>query len=148
MISASVLFPIGGTGWISHVSFILFGLLQIRLGYFLLSVAYRLSPLHPLYAFPGPALARATYLYEMYFDLIKGGKYTHEIKRLHDIYGPLIRVNPGGLHCNDPYFVDEVYAGGTRKRNKAFLHINSLVGPYEPPTAPLPPYSRGPGLPK
>lgn len=130
MIATSVLFPIGdGTDWKSHLSIVLLGLLQLWLGYFLLSVAYRLSPLHPLYAFPGPALARATYLYEMYFDLIKGGKYTHEIKRLHEVYGPIICINPAGLHCNDPHFIDEVYAGGNRKRNKASLDTTHLVGP-------------------
>lgn len=103
----------------------------IWLASFLLKVTYRLSPLHPLYAFPGPRFAKATYLYEIYFDLVKGGLYTQEIQRLHNVYGPFIQINPDGLHCNDPYFVDEIYAGGgNRKRNKPFLQVRFLVGAY------------------
>lgn len=57
------------------------------LSYRVLLVLYRLSPVHPLHKFPGPKLAAASYLYELWFDLIKGGQYTFEIKRLHDTYG-------------------------------------------------------------
>ncbi|KAJ4420518.1 hypothetical protein N0V82_004291 [Gnomoniopsis sp. IMI 355080] len=103
-------------------------LVEIWLAAFFLKVAYRISPLHPLYQIPGPLLAKATYFYEVYFDLIKGGQYTQEIQRLHDIYGPLIQINPEGLHSNDPRFIDEVYSGGTRKRNKPFLYLKFLVG--------------------
>lgn len=112
----------------SLASTILFLLLEVWLASFLLKILYRASPLHPLCRFPGPFLARTTYLYEVYFDLIKGGRYTKEIQRLHAIHGPLIRINPDGLHSNDPYFVDEIYAGGNRKRNKPFLHVKFLVG--------------------
>lgn len=48
---------------------------------------YNVSPLHPLYEIPGPKLAAASYLYEFYFDFIQYGRYTHEINRLHEIYG-------------------------------------------------------------
>lgn len=60
------------------------------LSYHALLAVYRLSPFHPLHKFPGPKLAAASYFYEIWFDLIKGGQYTFEIKRLHDIYGNLI----------------------------------------------------------
>lgn len=66
-------------------------LLCVVLSYHVLLALYRLSPLHPLYKFPGPRLAAASYLYEVWFDLIKGGQYTFEIKRLHDIYGKSTR---------------------------------------------------------
>lgn len=103
-------------------------LVEFWLAAFFLKVAYRISPLHPLHHIPGPLLAKATYLYEVYFDLIKGGQYTQEIQRLHDIYGPLVQINPEGLHSNDPHFIDEVYSGGIRKRNKPFLYLKFLVG--------------------
>lgn len=103
-------------------------LLEFWLATFFLKVAYGLLPLHPLYQIPGPTLAKATYLYEIYFNLIKGGQYTTEVQRLHKSYGPLIRMNPDGLHSNDPNFIDEVYTGGHGKREKPFLHVKFLVG--------------------
>jgi len=51
-----------------------------------LKALYRIT-LHPLAKFPGPILAALTYKYEFYFDGIKGGQYTKEIARLHQIYG-------------------------------------------------------------
>ncbi|KAJ8131833.1 hypothetical protein O1611_g1790 [Lasiodiplodia mahajangana] len=82
-----------------------------------LLIIYR-STLHPLSKFPGPKLATCSYLYEFWFDIVQNGRYTHEIARLHKIYGPIIRINPDELHCDDASFVDEVYASGKRKRNK------------------------------
>jgi len=48
---------------------------------------YNISPFHPLYRFPGPKLAAASRLYDMWFDLVKQGKFNHEIQRLHELYG-------------------------------------------------------------
>lgn len=114
--------------WKSRVFLVFAHLLGVWLGYTLLVVTYRISPWHPLYKFPGPRLARATCLYEMYFDLYQGGQYAHQIRKLHELHGPLVRINPDGLDCSDPYFIDEVYAGGSRKRNKAPLHVKHLLG--------------------
>lgn len=126
----NVLFSDGEANWVSRAYPLFFVLLELWLGYLVLLVSYRISPLHPLHSFPGPLIARATYLYEAYFDLYKGGQYTHQIKKLHERYGPLIRINPGALHCNDPHFVDEVYAGAGRKRNKSSFQVRHLMGPY------------------
>lgn len=48
---------------------------------------YNISPFHPLYRFPGPRIASASYLYEAYYDWILVGRYGKEIKRMHDKYG-------------------------------------------------------------
>lgn len=48
---------------------------------------YNISPFHPLYRFPGPRMASASYLYEGYYDWILVGRYGKEIKRMHDKYG-------------------------------------------------------------
>ncbi|KAJ5578592.1 uncharacterized protein N7459_007556 [Penicillium hispanicum] len=90
---------------------------------------YNISPLHPLSKFPGPKLAAATFLYEGWFDLIRGGRYTHEIKRLHETYGPVVRINPEELHFNDIAFVDEIYAARGRKRDKQKHFLNFVAGP-------------------
>jgi hypothetical protein len=51
-----------------------------------ITVAYRLF-FSPIAKFPGPKLAAATGLYELYFNFCKNGKYVFEIERLHNIYG-------------------------------------------------------------
>lgn len=62
-------------------------LVLLWIGYYVTRAIYNISPLHPLSQFPGPKFAAATFLYEVWFDLVLGGRYTHEISRLHEIYG-------------------------------------------------------------
>ncbi|KAL6788177.1 cytochrome P450 [Trichoderma sp. SZMC 28012] len=93
--------------------------------YKLLRAIYNIT-LHPLAGFPGPVLAGASYWYEGYFDLILWGRYTSEIARMHEKYGPIVRINPDELHCSDPHFIDEIFAIGTRKRNKPAHQLRSL----------------------
>lgn len=57
------------------------------LAYHVLRAAWNVSPMHPLSRIPGPKLAAATYLPEFYYDVVKFGRYTNQIKKLHDIYG-------------------------------------------------------------
>ncbi|CAO2652154.1 Nn.00g004370.m01.CDS01 [Neocucurbitaria sp. VM-36] len=71
-------------------------------------VFYRLY-LHPLARFPGPRIAAVTSWYEAYFEIVLKGRYSRQISKLHDQYGPIIRVTPNELHIRDPRFYDEVY---------------------------------------
>ncbi|KAF9875010.1 trichodiene oxygenase [Colletotrichum karsti] len=87
--------------------------------YYVLYLIYNVSPFHPLSKFPGPKIAAASYLYEFWFDMIKGGRYTMKIKEMHEIYGPIVRISPDELHCADPNFIDEIYATGKRKRDRS-----------------------------
>ena len=43
--------------------------------------------LSPLARFPGSKLAAASFWYEFYYDVIKRGKYTWEIGRMHQQFG-------------------------------------------------------------
>lgn len=81
--------------------------------------------LHPLSKFPGPLLASLTHKYEFYYDGIKDGQYSKHIVELHKVYGPIVRIGPNELHCNDPAFVDQVYAGGRRRTNKTLMYESS-----------------------
>lgn len=86
---------------------------------------YNISPFHPLYRFPGPRIAALSYVYEAYYDWWLRGRYGRVIARMHDQYGPVVRINPDELHCNDPDFTDEIYAGPGRVRDKWQHQLNT-----------------------
>ncbi|KAK8116211.1 cytochrome P450 [Apiospora sp. TS-2023a] len=54
---------------------------------------------HPLAAYPGPWLARATRLYHAYYDI--KGVSVWKVKDWHEKYGPVVRVAPDELSYTD-----------------------------------------------
>lgn len=72
-----------------HNAVRLFGL---WFGYRVFLALYNVSPFHPLYKFPGPRLAAASFLYEAWYDLVKVGRYSREIKAMHDKYGMCLEM--------------------------------------------------------
>ncbi|KAG4032396.1 hypothetical protein MFRU_007g02990 [Monilinia fructicola] len=78
---------------------------------------------HPLRYVPGPQLAAATYFLEFWYDVVLFGRYTKRIEQMHEQYGPIVRISPNEVHCNDSNFIDEVYAIGTRKRDKPIHQV-------------------------
>ncbi|KAF4539343.1 Cytochrome p450 [Lasiodiplodia theobromae] len=75
---------------------------------------YRLF-FHPIAKFPGPKLAGLTYWYETYHDFVRFGEYTETLSKLHDKYGPIIRINPDELHVRDPKFIDTLYSWNSKR---------------------------------
>jgi hypothetical protein len=57
---------------------------------------YRISPFHPLYAYPGPLLARISRFYTMYSTL--DGHQHVATQALHARYGTVVRTGPNHLH--------------------------------------------------
>lgn len=66
----------------------------------LTTVGYRLSPWHPLAAYPGPIMWRVTSMILTYVSL-KGKRYL-ALDRLHAKYGPFVRIGPNTLSLNTP----------------------------------------------
>lgn len=113
----------------------LYSIFSVLLIYVTYVILYRLF-LSPLAKFPGPRLAAVTGFYETYFDIVKGGKFTWEINRLHQKYGSVVRVSPVELHVDDPDFYDILYSGPTQKRNKDpwFTYIGLPKSVFSTPT--------------
>ncbi|KAF2866147.1 cytochrome P450 [Massariosphaeria phaeospora] len=85
-------------------------------------VFYRLF-LSPLAKFPGPKIAAATGYYEFYHDYFRHGQYVFEIKKMHDKYGPIVRINPDELSVHDPDFYNELYVAGSVRRTENYDHF-------------------------
>ncbi|KAL4909127.1 hypothetical protein BDW74DRAFT_165739 [Aspergillus multicolor] len=83
---------------------------------------------HPLRHIPGPWLAAATYIPEFYYDIVLGGRYTRQIQQMHKKYGPIVRISPHELHCNDHRFINEIYASGNKKRDKPAHQVTGSAG--------------------
>ncbi|KAK1513005.1 cytochrome P450 [Colletotrichum tamarilloi] len=101
-------------------------------------VIYRLF-FSPLARFPGPKLAALTFGYEFYYDFFKdgGGRYWAEINRMHDVSGPIVRINPWEVHIRDPEFAEAFKI--SRKTSRPWWYYRSngppnsvlQAGPHE-----------------
>ncbi|KAK7043993.1 hypothetical protein VNI00_008161 [Paramarasmius palmivorus] len=69
---------------------------------------YRLW-LHPLRKFPGPALAAVSGMYRAYYTTFGKGGWVDHVERLHEQYGPVVRVTPWELHFINPDAFDEIH---------------------------------------
>ncbi|KAF7113807.1 hypothetical protein CNMCM5793_004862 [Aspergillus hiratsukae] len=85
--------------------------------------------LSPIARFPGPKLAALTNLYEFYWDTICCGQMTFQIGRLHEKYGPIVRISPTELHVSDPEYYEVIYSRDS-PRNKYEYYQRTLNAPF------------------
>ncbi|KAL5338820.1 putative cytochrome P450 [Aspergillus crustosus] len=85
-------------------------------------VVYRLY-FHPLARFPGPKIAAATGWFEFYHEVIRGGMYVHVIKKMHEDYGPIIRINPWEIVINDGDYYNTVYVASNTRRTEKWTSL-------------------------
>ncbi|KAL9035980.1 MAG: hypothetical protein Q9180_004564 [Flavoplaca navasiana] len=83
---------------------------------------YRLL-LSPIAGFPGPKIAALTGWYEFYHDYWCLGTYVFQIEKMHQDYGPIVRINPYELSIHDPAFYSTVYVTGSQRRTENYSHF-------------------------
>ncbi|KAF5355589.1 hypothetical protein D9757_012820 [Collybiopsis confluens] len=98
-------------------------LVSLVLVYFSGSILYRLF-LHPLHKYPGPILAVFSGGYQAYFNQIRGGEW---IERLHNVYGPIVRVGPNKLHFNSPQAFHDIYTNGHSLRKDPGMYTHGVA---------------------
>ncbi|KIW50904.1 hypothetical protein PV05_09681 [Exophiala xenobiotica] len=93
-------------------SFIFSLLLLLPIVAFVLRALYRIT-LHPLARFPGPKLAAVTNVYAVSYDLSPNDSLVKHLRKLHDQYGPIVRVRPNELHIFDWEAYRTVFRAGS-----------------------------------
>ncbi|KAI9673869.1 MAG: hypothetical protein M1817_002075 [Caeruleum heppii] len=93
-------------------------LLITIVGYLGAGAIYRLY-FSPVAKFPGPKLAALTLWYEFYHDVVRRGQYIFEVRKMHEKYGPIVRINPYEVSIDDIDFYDELFTySRTAKRDR------------------------------
>lgn len=88
---------------------ILWGMVIVLIGLYSIGLGvYRLY-FSPIAKFPGPKLAALTFWYEFYFDVIKQGRYTWQLARLHDQYGRYVQRLISMLTLSRPNYQDQSF---------------------------------------
>lgn len=80
---------------------LIFGVAAVWIVYWVCCVVYNVW-FHPLAKFPGPWWAGASSLPEMYFDVVRGGRYFKQIEQMHERYGEyFLPLSPTpSSHCH------------------------------------------------
>lgn len=95
------------------------GIVFVLLFYGTALTVYRLY-FSPLAGFPGPKLAAATEWYEFYYQLVRDGQWGNKVKKLHEKYGPIVRISPWELSIRDSDFYYELYVAGSTRRTDSW----------------------------
>jgi cytochrome P450 len=108
-------------------------------------ILYNVSPFHPLAIYPGPLAWRATRI--PWVMALQRGQLHHELKRIHDTYGPTARIAPNELSYTQPEAWRDIYVANPKlnepssaqlfRRNSVWFKptkandAESIMGPNE-----------------
>jgi hypothetical protein len=93
------------------IQFSLFGTACIIGTIIITTVLYRLSPLHPLWGFPGPLVNKITSL--KIAQIVYSGKRHIIVPDYHKKYGTFVRTGPNTLSINSHTAIAPLYASST-----------------------------------
>ncbi len=93
--------------------------------YLVANIIYRLF-LHPLAQYPGPFLNRISPI-PLSYHLVRG-RLPFYVKKLHDVYGPVVRLTPTELSFNSADSWRDIYGSrpGHRNFHKDPIHVGSI----------------------
>lgn len=77
---------------------------------YVLSIAIYRRFLHPLAKVPGPLPASMTAYYHLYYNR----RLIYELDRLHEEYGPIVRIGPNEVHLANVEHYDTIYHVGSK----------------------------------
>lgn len=95
---------------------------------------YRISPFHPLYKYPGPFSAKVTKLWNIW--IMAGGKNHVCYKKLHDKYGPYVRIGSSSLFWRDRLSYERTELGPNELSVTDVTAIPSILGMNGMPKGP------------
>ena len=98
-------------------SFVLHSSFSALLGYSVTAIVVLVTSLtiyrrllHPLAKIPGPFWASITHYYIVKYNLFsKRSQFYLQVEKLHQEYGPVVRISPNEIHLNDPDNYEKVY---------------------------------------
>ncbi|CAK7208017.1 hypothetical protein SEUCBS139899_010851 [Sporothrix eucalyptigena] len=79
----------------------------------------------PLRKYPGPFWARWTNIWRLYHAW--SGKYQWTIEKLHNKYGPVIRIGPNLLDLDYPELIKTIYGTDGKWKKTEFYHNSSAI---------------------
>ncbi|KAJ7261067.1 cytochrome P450 [Mycena rebaudengoi] len=103
-----------------------YSLLALFVGAFVLMPLYRLSPLHPLYRFPGPILHKVSEL-PMFYYAAQGIRHT-VVKGLHDQYGPIVQTGPNTVSFSSVPAISQIYGSSNALDKTTAYDMHPIPG--------------------
>ncbi|KAI1345413.1 hypothetical protein F5Y01DRAFT_62346 [Xylaria sp. FL0043] len=67
-------------------------------------------------------------IYRFYYSVIHTGKYYEKIRKLHEEYGPVVRVTPEDVHVMEPSAYHEIFGVGAVRKTGAYPHFSGGTG--------------------
>jgi hypothetical protein len=100
-------------------SSLLLSLLAV-LSLFWIAVRVRRLLRHDLRDLPGPFLAKFSGLYRLF--MVGGGNAPAGYRKLHQQYGPIVRVGPNHVAVSDPSTIPVIYGLGSKFMKVRIIH--------------------------
>lgn len=108
----------------------LLAVMSVALLVYLVTVLIYRAFFHPLSHIPGPFLASITYLYQFKYNLLsKNSSFYLQIEKLHNQYGPVVRISPHEVHLSDPAHHQTIHRVGTKFTKDPAFYGCSFVSP-------------------